>query len=83
MVKLQDKPRAIWQFALDIAQKDKVPYAAQVLYNKSKEITSEWNRINKLFPGNSKNEELKEVLSKLAKLSRECEKSAELIIIGI
>tara|TARA_R100001163_G_C5039188_1_gene177694 strand:+ start:544 stop:792 length:249 start_codon:yes stop_codon:yes gene_type:complete len=77
-----EKPKNPLQWALDIAGKTEVPYAATVLYSKSMEINAEWKRVSELH-GRSKNKETKLTLDTLAKMARECERACEILIIGL
>ena len=81
-MKLELEKKNPLQWALDIAGKTEVPYAATVLYKKSLEINSEWNRVHDLHKKNrSKETEL--TLRTLTSMARECERACEILIIGL
>lgn len=77
-----EKTKNPLQWALDIAGKTEVPYAATVLYAKSREITAEWKRVSELH-GRNGGKETKLTLETLAKMARECERACEILIIGL
>lgn len=77
-----DKTKHPLQWALDLASKTEVPYAATVLYKKSKEINSEWNRIHELHK-KSRSKQTELTLRTLTKMARECERACEILIIGL
>tara|TARA_R110002050_G_scaffold116946_2_gene233623 strand:+ start:2501 stop:2752 length:252 start_codon:yes stop_codon:yes gene_type:complete len=71
------------QWALDMAGKTEVPYAAQVLYSKRDEIIKQCTYIENLSKGKQESHESQLQRQTLNAMARELERGAEILIIGI
>jgi hypothetical protein len=81
-MKLKGNPKKPLQWALDLAGKTEIPYAAKVLHDKKMEIVREWDRINDLERIHPKKETVL-TLKTLQNMGRELERAAEIVIIGL
>tara|TARA_R110000744_G_scaffold37261_2_gene85500 strand:+ start:94 stop:345 length:252 start_codon:yes stop_codon:yes gene_type:complete len=71
------------QWALDMAGKTEVPYAAKVLYAKRDEIIKQSTYVEKISKGKQESHESQLQRATLNAMARELERGAEILIIGI
>tara|TARA_R110000765_G_scaffold285343_1_gene381975 strand:+ start:251 stop:502 length:252 start_codon:yes stop_codon:yes gene_type:complete len=71
------------RWALEMAGKTTIPYAAQVLYKKRDEVIKQCVYVEKVSKGRQESIESRVQRQTLNSMARELERGAELLIIGI